>query len=134
MVSSWDRRIGDVPAASDMNSSVRVVGYEIINLVAPLGQRTEVTSTRPATLALPRRSPRPVFRSRDSEGAKSFFLFAILFQFCHPDPERNERKPKGEGSAVLRALYVLRQLSERAGMAYDFASRQSRIRPAKAGA
>src|ERR1700730_6457418 len=103
MVSSWDRRIGDVPAASDMNSSVRVVGYEIINLVAPLGQRTEVTSTHPATLALPRRSLRPVFPQLSLRGAKNCFLFAILFQFCHPDPER---KPRGEGSAVLGALYV----------------------------
>src|SRR5260370_3162019 len=95
MVSSWDRRIGDVPAASDMNSSVRVVGYEIINLVAPLGQRTEVTSTLPPLLRSRANPYAQFFLSRASEGAKSFFLFAILFQFCHPDPERNERKPKG---------------------------------------
>src|SRR6266404_4070125 len=105
MVSSWDRRIGDVPAASDMNSSVRVDGYEIISLVAPLGQRTEVTSTGPAIPAIPRRSLRPVFHRRDTEGAENLFPFVILFQFCHPDPER---KPK-VGICTLGALYVLRQ-------------------------
>src|SRR6267378_248034 len=105
MVSSWDRRIGDVPAASDMNSSVRVDGYEIISLVAPLGQRTEVTSTGPAIPAIPRRSLHPVFHRRDTAGAENLFPFVILFQFCHLDPER---KPRA-GSAVLGALCVLRQ-------------------------
>src|SRR6266478_10258856 len=101
MVSSWDRRIGDVPAASDMNSSVRVDGYEIISLVAPLGQRTEVTSTGPAIPAIPRRSLRPVFHRRDTESAENLFPFVILFQFCHLDPER---KPKGGICGSRRSL------------------------------
>src|SRR5437899_5346516 len=50
--------------------------------------------------------PYALFSTAETPRARRIFspLF-ILFQFCHPDPER---KPKG-GSAVLGALYVLRQ-------------------------
>lgn len=69
-----------------------MVGYEIINLVAPLGQRTEVTSTGRTNPPLPRRSLRPICHRRDAERAENLSPLVILFQFGHPDPER---KPEG---------------------------------------
>src|SRR5258708_16680190 len=87
MVSSWDRRIGDVPAASDMNSSVRVAGYEIISLSALPGQRTEVTSIPQANPCSPPHIPLPVYYRRDREGVEKWvskvFRLAIPAECIH---------------------------------------------------
>src|ERR1700687_5748211 len=117
MVSSCDRRIGDVPAASDMNSSSSsgwIRNYKF-------GRTARATNRGNQYGSRHSRADRLVCHRRDAES----------FPFCHsisvlpPDPQR---KAEEEGSTALGALYVLCWSSESAGMAYDFASRQSRIR------
>src|SRR3982074_1822968 len=124
MVSSWDRRIGDVPAASDMNSSSSsgwIRNYKFgraaraTNVGNQYGPRHS-SETAPI--------PAPGLHRRDGEGGGE------SLPFCHSISVLSFRpcaKTEGEGSAVPGALCVLRRLSESAGMAYDFASRQSRI-------
>src|SRR5437899_7574020 len=130
MVSSWDRRIGDVPAASDMNSSVRVDGYEIISLVAPLGQRTEVTSTGSRHSSDPALIPTPCFPPPRHRGrGESFPLCSFYFSFVIPTLSESRRADLRFSALSTSSA----SLSQSSGMAYDFASRQSRIRPAKAG-